>query len=112
MTPVCPTKGDGAGAQVFVAEQRVHRDEQYQPFQQRLVNLARMARDRAAVRENHRPGQPFRGLAAGDLWALLNLLKNVGAFLPVGVLLALVPRWSRWSRRPRISTGGRWWSGC
>ena len=53
---------------------------------------------RAEIVEKFQQGRikllPFGALAGGGITPLLNLLRNVVAFLPVGGLLALMPRWS------------------
>jgi glycopeptide antibiotics resistance protein len=54
---------------------------------------------RAELAEKFQRGRiqlvPFAHLASGGLEALGKSLVNVAAFVPVGVLLGLIPRWSR-----------------
>jgi glycopeptide antibiotics resistance protein len=64
---------------------------------------------RAELVEKYQQGRiqlvPFTDLAESGIDPVLNQLKNIAAFLPIGVLLALLPHWSGRSWRPVLWFG-------
>lgn len=64
---------------------------------------------RAELAEKFREGRvqlvPFGSLAPLDFHSVLNLLRPIPVFLPVGALLALVPRFAAWDGRTVLRVG-------
>jgi glycopeptide antibiotics resistance protein len=68
-----------------------------------------VVRSRRELVEKYRQGRiqlvPFADLFSGGLEPMVKLLVNVLAFLPLGILLGLVPRCSRWGWREILRVG-------